>query len=113
MGTNWSLQRSPIALAQILQPLRLRNFRFHLLDQRLQLLLAFLAGMGVDIAGVLFTIGPLGRVAAFEEMVVDLTDTAGAGSALAAYVGLEIGHARLFRLSRGSFLARLRRKSRA
>lgn len=41
-------------------------------------------------------------------MVVDLTDAAGAGSALAAHIGLEIGHIRLFRLGRGSFLPRLR-----
>jgi hypothetical protein len=40
-------------------------------------------------------------------MVVDLTDAAGTGSALAAHVGLEIGHTRLFRLGRGSFLSRL------
>lgn len=63
--------------------------------------------MGVDIAGVLFTIGPLGRVAAFEEMVVDLADTAGTGSALAAHVGLEVGHFRLFRRGRGGFPPRL------
>ena len=99
-------RRSPITFAQILQPLRFRNLGLHLLDQRLQLLLTLLAGVGVDIAGVLFTIGPLGRVAAFEEMVVDLGDTAGAGSALAAHIGLEVGHSRLFRLDRGSFLPR-------
>ena len=40
--------------------LQLREFSFHLDDQYLQLLLALLAGVGVDIAGVLFTIGPLG-----------------------------------------------------
>ena len=90
------------------QPLRLRNFRFHLHDQHLELLFALLAGMGVDIAGVLFAVGPLGRVAAFEEMVVDLTDAAGTGSALAAHVGLEVGHSRLFRLDRGGFLPWLR-----
>ena len=102
-----TLQRASIALAQILQPLRLRNFRFHLHDKRLQFLLALLAGVGLDIAGVLFTVGPFGRIASFKEVVVDLTDAAGAGSALAAYVGLEIGHARLFRLGWGSFLPRL------
>ena len=53
-----TLQRASIALTQILQPLRLRNFRFHLLDQRLQLLLALLTGVSVDIAGVLFAVGP-------------------------------------------------------
>ncbi len=100
-------RRSPITFAQILQPLRLRDLCLHLHNQYFQLLLTLLAGMGVDIAGVLFTIGPLGRVAAFEEMVVDLTDAAGARSAFAAHIGLEVGHTRLFRLGRGSFLPRL------
>lgn len=40
--------------------------------------------MGVDIASVLFAIGPFGRIASFKEVVVDLTDAAGTGSALAA-----------------------------
>ena len=66
------IQRASIALAQILQSLRLRNLRFHLHDQHLQLLLALLAGVGVDIAGVLFAVGPFGGIAAFEEVVVDL-----------------------------------------
>ena len=100
-------RRPPIAFAQILQSLRFHDLRLHLHDQGLEILLALLASVGIDIAGVLFTIGPLGRVAPLEEVVVDLADAAGAGSALAAYVGLEIGHARLFRLSRGSFLPRL------
>ena len=63
--------------------------------------------MSVDVAGVLFTVGPFGGVAPLEEMVVDFGNATGAGAALAAYVGLEIGHARLFRLGRGSFLPRL------
>ena len=100
-------RRSPITFAQILQPLRFRNLGLHLLDQRLQLLLTLLAGVGVDIAGVLFAVGPFGRIAAFKEMVVDLGDAAGTGSALAAHIGLEVGHTRLFRLGRGSFLPRL------
>ena len=54
--------------------------------------------MGIDIAGVFLAVGPFGRIAAFKEMVVDLADAAGAGAALAAYVGLEVGHSRLFRL---------------
>ena len=52
------LGRSPIVLAQILQPLRFRNLCLHLYDQHLQLLLALLAGVSVDIAGVLFAVGP-------------------------------------------------------
>lgn len=56
---------------------------------------SLLAGTGVDIAGVFFTVGPFEVIAALEEMVVDLGDAAGAGTALEAHVGLEIGHARL------------------
>ena len=41
--------------------------------------------MGVDIAGVLFAVGPFGGGASFKQVVVDLADTAGAGAALAAY----------------------------
>ena len=101
------LQRASIALAQILQPLCLRDLCLHLHDQHFQFFLALLVGVGVDIAGVLFAVGPLWRVAAFKQVVVDLTDAAGTGPALAAHVGLEIGHTRLFRLGRGSFLPRL------
>ena len=92
---------------QLFQPLRLRNFRFHLRDQHPELLLALLAGVRVDIAGVLFAVWPFGGIAPLEEMVVDLTDAAGTGPALTANVRLEIGHARLFRLGWGSFLPRL------
>ena len=100
-------RRSPITFTQIHQPLRFRNLCLHLRDQHLQLFLALLAGVGVNIAGVFFTVGPFGGIAAFKEMVVDLGDAAGAGPALAAHIGLEIGHTRLFRLGRGSFLPRL------
>ena len=65
--------------------LRFRNLCLHLYDQRLQLLLALLTGVSVDIAGVLFAVGPFGGVASFKQVVVDLADTAGAGAALAAY----------------------------
>ena len=90
-----------------LLPLQLCQLCLHLYDQHLQLLLALLTGVSVDIAGVLFAVGPFGRIAAFKEMVVDLGDAAGAGSALAAHIGLEVGHSRLFRLGWGSFLPRL------
>ena len=100
-------RRSPITFALVLQSLRLCNLCLHLHDKHLQLFLALLAGVGVDIAGVLFAVGPFGRIASFKEVVVDLTDAAGAGSALAAHIGLEVGHSRLFRLGRGSFPPRL------
>ena len=80
------LRRLAIAFPQIPQPLRLRDLCLHLHDQHFQLLLALLASMGIDIAGVLFTVGPFGRIAAFKQVVVDLADAAGAGPALAAHV---------------------------
>ena len=97
-----------VSFTQFHQPLRFCDLSLHLHDELLQLLLALLTGVGVDIAGVLFAVGPLGRVAPLKQVVVDLSDAAGAGLALAAHVGLEIGHARLFRCGRGSFLPRRR-----
>ena len=79
------------------QPLCFRDLRFHLHDQYLQLLLALLAGVGVDVTGVFFTVGLFGGVAAFKQVIVDLTDAAGTRPALVAHVGLEVGHPRLFR----------------
>lgn len=60
------LQRASIALAQIHQPLRFRNLCLHLHDQHFQFLLALLAGVSVDITGVLFAVGPFGGIAAFK-----------------------------------------------
>ena len=101
------LCRPPITFSLILQPLRFRNLCLHLRDQHPELLLALLAGVGVDIPCVLFAVGPFGGIASLEEMVVDLADAASTGPALAAHIGLEIGHTRLFRLGQGSFLPRL------
>ena len=42
-------------------PLRRCNFGLHLCDEHLELFLALLAGVGVDIAGVLFAVRPLGE----------------------------------------------------
>ena len=39
---------------------QLRQFPLHLDDQRRQLFLTLLVGVGIDIAGVLFTVDPLG-----------------------------------------------------
>ena len=69
-------------------PFQLRQLGLHLHDEHLQFLLTLLAGMGVDIAGVFLAVWPLGRIAPLEEMVADLADAAGAGSALAAHIGL-------------------------
>lgn len=83
-----------------LLPLQLRQLRFHLRDQHLQLLLAFLARMRIHIPRVLFAVDPCRGVAALKEMVIDLADAARAGLANLAHVGLKLddgGHIRLRR----------------
>ena len=60
-------------------PLQLRQLRFHLCDQHLQLLLTFLARMRIHIPRVLFAVDPCRGVAALKEMVVALADAACAG----------------------------------
>lgn len=60
------LWRLPVSFSQVLQPLRFRNLGLHLHDERLQFLLTLLTGVGVDVAGVLFSVGPFGRVAPLE-----------------------------------------------
>ena len=94
----------PVAFTHFHYPLCICNLGFHLRDEHLELFLALLAGVGVDIAGVLFAVGPLGRVAPFKQMVVELGDAAGAGLAPEPHVGLEIGHTRRRICCRCSFL---------
>ena len=65
---------------------QLRQFPLHLDDQRRQLLLALLTGMGVDVAGVFFAVDPLGRVAALPQVVIDLADAARPRSAVRGMV---------------------------
>ena len=71
--------------------------------------------MGVDIAGVLLAVDPGGRVAALPQVRPLLRDASGAGSALLARDGLEVGHAGLFALAGVIVLPRrrtaLRRRS--
>ena len=81
----WQLH---VDFAKIHQSLCFCNFCLHLHDQYPQLLLAFLASVGVDVAGVLFAIRPFGRIAPFKEMVFDLTDAARSGRVDSSYVGL-------------------------
>ena len=81
-----------------LLPLQLRQLRFHLRDQHLQLLLTFLARVRIHIPRVLFAVDPCRGVAAFKQVVVDLADAARSGPADLAHVGLKIndgGHIRL------------------
>ena len=53
--------------------------RIHLLDQHLQLCLAFLPGVGIDAFGMLGAVRPSGGVAAFEQVVIDPSDAPGTG----------------------------------
>ena len=69
------------------------NLLLHFPNQLGQFFLTFLLGTGVDVAGHAFSADG-GGVAAFPEMVVDLADTAGAGLAALALVGLEGGRRR-------------------
>ena len=91
-----------------LLPLQLRKLILHLLNQHLELLLTLLAGMGVDIAGVLLAVDPHRRVAAFKKVVIDLADTSCACPAAIAHIRLEIGHSQFFRLGWGHSLSQLR-----
>ena len=68
---------------------QLRQLPLHLDDQRRQLFLALLAGVGVDVASVLFAVNPLGRVAVLKQVVVDLADTARPWSAVRGAVRRE------------------------
>ena len=69
---------------------QLCQFPFHLNDQHRQFFLALLAGMGVDVAGVLFAVDPLGRVAALPQVVIDLADAARPWPAVGRAVGGEL-----------------------
>ena len=61
-----------------------------LLDEHFQFLLTFLTGMGVDTFGVLRAVRPGGRVAALEEVVVDLSNAAGPRLSGAPHDRLEV-----------------------
>ena len=79
-------------------PFQLRQLRFRLCNQHLQLLLTFLARMRIHISRVLFAVDPCRGVAAFKQVVVDLADAARAGLADFAHVRLKVndgGHIRL------------------
>ena len=66
------------------------NLLLHFPNQLGQFFFTFLLGAGVDVAGHAFSADG-GGVAALPEVVVDLADTAGAGLAALALVGLEGG----------------------
>ena len=52
-------------------------FLVHLRDQRLEFFLALLAGVGVDITGMLCPIRPHGRITPLKQVVIDLRDASG------------------------------------
>ena len=70
--------------------LQLRQLRFHLRDQHLQLLLAFLARVRIHIPRVLFAVDPCRRVSPLKEVVVDLADAARSGLPNLAHVRLKV-----------------------
>ena len=65
-------------------------FGVQLLDEHLQLLLTLFTGMSIDAFGVLGAVRPGGRVAALEEVVIDLGDAAGSRLAGTPHDRLEI-----------------------
>ena len=81
-------------------PFQLRQLRFHLCDQHLQLLLTFLARVRIHIPRVLFAVDPCRGVTAFKQVVVDLADAARSGLADFAHIGLEINDGGRIRLRR-------------
>ena len=81
-------------------PFQLRQLRFHLRDQHLQLLLTFLARMRIHIPRVLFAVDPRRGVSPLKEVVVDLADAARSGLPNLAHVGLKINDGRRIRLRR-------------
>ena len=64
------------------------DFRLHLPDEFRQLFFAFCLGFGIDVPGHAPAVYD-GGVSALPEMVVDLADTAGAGLAPLAFIGLK------------------------
>ena len=82
-----------------LLPLQLRQLRFHLRNQRLQLLLTFPARVCIDIPCMLFAVDPCRGVAALKQVVVDLADTAGVTIKLIRYFELAISTIYAFLIS--------------
>ncbi len=83
-----------------LLPLQLRQLRFHLRDQHLQLLLAFLARVRIRIPRVLLAVDPCRGVSPLKQVVVDLADAARSGLADFAHVRLKVNDGRRICLRR-------------
>ena len=88
------------SMSVALLPFQLRQLRFHLRDQHLQLLLTLLARMRIHISRVLFAVDPCRGVAAFKQVVVDLADAARAGLADFAHIRLKVDDGGRIRLRR-------------
>ena len=65
-------------------------FLVHFRNQRLELFLALLAGMGVDIAGMLRPVWPYRRIASLKQVVIEFADAAGAWFPFLPHIGLEV-----------------------
>ena len=72
-------------------------FLVHLRDQRLELFLALLAGMGVDVAGMLCPVRPYGRIASLKQVVIEFADAAGTRFPFLPHIGPEVYDAFPFR----------------
>ena len=65
------------------------NLRFHLEDHLCQQPFTVLSGFSVDVAGMLFAVRPDGGIAAFPQMIIDLSDAPGAWFTAFPFVRLE------------------------
>ena len=66
------------------------SLRLHFPDERFQLRLALLPGVGVDAFGMLCAVRPGGGVASLKQMVIDLGNTPGARLSLSPQHRLEV-----------------------
>ena len=76
-GDGFLFGTHPVGIFRTRSGAESSDLRFHLQDQYLQLLLALLAGLGIDISGVFLAVRPHWRVAALPEMFPQLADAPG------------------------------------
>ena len=73
-------------------------FLVHLRDQRLEFFLALLAGVGVDVAGMLRPVRPYGSIASLKQVVIEFANAAGAWFPFLPHIGPEVHDAFPLRL---------------
>lgn len=62
----------------------------HLRNQHFQLLLAFFTGVRVDVAGMLCSVRPYGRITPLKQVVIDLRDASGSRLSLLSHIRLKV-----------------------